>query len=598
MLTSLTAQGAIPDAREIRDAVMNSNSPSLTSASADFTSDDVGKSVIVSGAGASGAKLRATIASFVSESAVDLSVSATTSVDNATAVFGTDCSTALLAGLQALSTARGGVLEIDGLFLLVEPVSLSFGGETDTIGITIRGTGTDSAFWLGTDSTADAISLTGAKVTISDINFVGLYGSNVDARRVLNLLNIGAWIEGCGFHGIAASQGEIHATGCYLNTRDLVFSGSFAMGGLHCNIENWNWLSYSDERSQFIDYGYFRSRYYGKSGIGGNLGWIRAGTSTTSLGARGAGVFRMTDTVMDEATMRGVVIVPTSGRIPHVELDGLRQNLTSAETGRGLHMEKVDSAVIRNCWQGLSPVPTLIGHFQDCGTVLIDSLKLSASVNKISATNVEALILKDTTGVETFTFSNVNYHPVRSRYGNFAIVKSGAVSDADFDHPPAFGTLGFDRQNNRLYVNRLAGGGWLYFDKDGGEVLGPELVVNGSGQNGTVGWTTANGATLTAVSGPALRVTNTAPSGRIYQAVQVVPGQSYHFAAIVPNYTAGSVIRVGASPGSGDYVSITGVTGGTGSFVSNHSTLYVTLIINSSTTGHYSDFTGVSLRAS
>ncbi len=598
MQISLSSLGAVADVREISDAAMAASSTSLSSATADFTAGDVGKTIVVGGAGASGTKLVATVSSVQSATAVTLSAPAATAVSDKGAAWGTDCSTALAAGLAAISAARGGVLEVDGLFLLANPVSCSFGGETDVIHATIRGTGSDSALWIATAASADAITLSSAEIDFIDLNFVGVPGATIDARRILDFTGLGARLDRCGFYGLAVSEAVIHASGCALETRSCRFGGSFTLGGVHSVIENKNWIRYSDDNSHFIDYGYFRSRYYGKSGDqAGNLGWVRADSPTTALGARGAGVFRMCGTVLDEGSRRGIVVKPTAGTVPHVMLDGLRQNITPAEGGRGFHFENVGSAIIRHCWQGWAATSALVGHFQDCGTVEIDSLKLSNAVDKLSATNVVALILKDTAGIASFTFSNVNFRPVDSRYGSMALVRNGEIADSNFPSPPALGTLAFDRENNRLYVKRVTSGGWLYFDMDGGEVLGPELVVNGSGESGTTGWTTADGATLANVSG-ALRVTNTAPNGRIYQAIHTVPGQSYAFAASIAGYTAGTVIRVGTSPGSGDHIGITGIIGGSGTFVATNSTTYVTLIINSSTVGHYADFDDVTLKAS
>ena len=595
MLTTLTAQGAIADVREIRDAAMGASSTLLTSAAANFTAADVGKAIVVGKAGPSSAKLVATIASFVSESSVNLSTAASTAVTNVGAAFGTDCSAALQDGIEALSAARGGILEINGLFLLAQPVSHSFGGEVDSIQATIRGTGTDSAIWIAIAGTADAITLSSAEIDFRDVSFIGVPDASLDARRILSLSAIASRLDRVGFYGLIASQGVIHASGCSIATRDCSFGGSFAShGGTWCVIENKNWAAYSDEGSEFIDYGYFRSRFYGKSGYAGSLGWVRADTPTTGERARGEAVFRMRDTRLDEGSFHGIVIKPTSGTVPHVELDGIRQNITAAETGRGIHCEDVVSVVVRNAWQGLATIPTLAAHFQDCGTVLIDSLKVSDSVNKLSATNVEALIFKDTVGITTFTFTNVNFHPVNSRYGNMALVKSGAISDADFPSPPALGTEAFDRTNNRLYVKRVSTGGWIYFNTDGGDVLGPELVVNGTGSSGTTGWTAANGGVLSNDAGT-IRVTNGGVFGRAYQAVSTVIGQQYVFAVTIPSGTTSRYVKVGHSAGDGSNLYITDSAGGTGTFTATHATTYITLGLGE--TAGYANFDNISLRA-
>ncbi|HEX6376952.1 MAG TPA: hypothetical protein VFZ91_14665 [Allosphingosinicella sp.] len=597
-LITLSGLGAVSDAQELRDAAMTASSTTLTSASAPFTSADVGKPIVVGGAGASGAKLVSSIASFVSATEVTLANAAGTSVTNGGAVYGTDCSAALQAGLNALVTSGGGTLVIDGLYLLASPVSKSFGGETAGIDAQLVGTGTDSAIWIGTAATADSITLNSGRLQFRDFSFVGVPGASRDARRVLNLATIAATFERCGFYGLMAQDAVVYASDSYIDTCDCIFGGCFVssagQGYSNSVIENKNWGGYRDEYSQFIDYGYFRGQFYSKSGFASTLGWVRADTPLGTDGARGESVFYMCGTRLDEGALHGIVAKPTTGTIAHVHLEDLRQNVTNAETGRGIHCQNVQSVVIERCWLGLASTASLLGHFQDCGTVLLDSLKLSDSVNKLSATNVTALTLKDTTGISTFTFTNVNFHPINSRYEDVSLVKDGAISDADFVAPPALGTLAFDRTNNRLYIKRVTTAGWIYFDMSGGDPLGPELVVNGTFDSGTTGWTAVNGATLSVVGG-ALRVTNGA-NGRAYQVVATVIGQTYQVSATIGGGTADRLIRVGTSQGAASYTAFTG-TGGTATFVATTTNTYITLMLNSADAGKYGDFDNVSLRA-
>ena len=251
---------------------------------------------------------------------------------------------------------------------------------------------------------------------------------------------------------------------------------------------------------------------------------------------------------------------------------------------------------MRHCWQGLSPVPALVGHWEDCGAVLIDAHRLSDMVNGISARNVEALTIRDTDGIETYTLLNTSYHPVRSRFAPYAVVKEGAVSDADFPAPPAIGTSGFDNLAKRRYEKGVSTGGWVYFDMDGGDLLGPELVVNGDMAAGTTGWTAANGASLSIVAG-ALRVTNGTIYGRAFQMVPTVIGQRYQCSGAITGGDAGRLIRVGTSSGSGTYSSVSH-TGGTATFVATTLTTFIALMLDSEQAGKYADFDSISLRES
>ncbi len=597
---TLTSFGAVSDAREIRDAAMTASTDVLTSASAPFASGDVGKSIVVAGAGASGAKLRTTIASFVSSTEVTLSSAAAGTVTAAGTVFGTDCSAAFQAALDAIRDALGGTLLVDGRFFLTSPVSTAaIGGDRASSGPRLVGSGMDSAIWIGTADGTDALSITSGGLELIGLRFIGVPEATRDARRVLNLDGVSASIKGCTFLGLMAQDAIVYASNSYLNTSACMFGGCFvaatSAGYANSVIENKSWGEYRDEFSNFIDYGYFDELTYSKGGFGSTLGWIRADTPLEGAGGvRRDGVFSLRGTRLDEGALHGIIAKPTTGTIAHVRLAGLRQNVNSAQSGRGVHCQKVQSVIMEECWQGLSSTPALVGHFQDCGTVLIDSLKLSDSVNRLSATNVTSLTLKDTTGVTSFAFTNVNFHPVTSRYADVSLVKNGAIADSDFIAPPAQGTLAFDRTNNRLYIKRVATGGWIYFDMSGGDPFGPELLVNGNFNNGTTGWTPANSAILSVVDG-ALRVTNGAIYAYAHQSVPTVIGQQYQISAQIPGGTAARLVRVGTSPASNNYFQFTN-TGGSHTFTAIHGTVVISLIVDNEQIGKYADFDNISLK--
>lgn len=103
--------GALGDGKMAADAAMTSGSPTLTCAtSAPFAAGDVGKAILVNGAGpsvggANGA-LSTTIASYVSPTVVTLAGNATATVSGAYASYGTDDTTAINAAVTA-ATAYG-----------------------------------------------------------------------------------------------------------------------------------------------------------------------------------------------------------------------------------------------------------------------------------------------------------------------------------------------------------------------------------------------------------------------------------------------------------------------------------------------------------
>jgi hypothetical protein len=96
-----TPFSAHPDAQVVSDGAMTSGSPSLSSASAPFRVTDLGKAIIVGGAGASGGLLQTTIATYISPSQVSLASSASTTTSGAGVLWGTDNRAAIQSAITA-----------------------------------------------------------------------------------------------------------------------------------------------------------------------------------------------------------------------------------------------------------------------------------------------------------------------------------------------------------------------------------------------------------------------------------------------------------------------------------------------------------------
>ncbi len=106
------------DAHTITDAAINSGSGSLTSASTFFTTDDVGKVMIVRGAGVAGAPLNTTIASVSGGGAANLAANASTTVSGARADFGSLDTAAFNAAVAALPSLGGTIVVPAGNYML------------------------------------------------------------------------------------------------------------------------------------------------------------------------------------------------------------------------------------------------------------------------------------------------------------------------------------------------------------------------------------------------------------------------------------------------------------------------------------------------
>jgi hypothetical protein len=593
----LTDYGAVPDVRMAEDAATAAGSALLTSVAMAFTDADVGKRAIVAGAGTGGGELRTTILSRQSATQVILAVPASTTVAAKGMAVGTDCSAALQAALDELDSAGGGVLTVDGCFLLAEAVGRLFNSTNTTTQAIVTGTGTNSGFVVAVGPAETAVTLSSAALDMSYVAFVGIPGAT-DAGRVAFFDAMYLRLDRCQFLGLETVDQVVRADGSWLETRYCNFNGSFPLPGLPAGPSRSvlyldDWASFRDTGSQFIDYAYWRGMLLGKSGDGAASAWVGIGTPNDShlnQAARVAGIATFIDTRFDEGSLRGVWAQPATGRITSLALIGTRGNISDSGISSGVTASGVDNVLVDRCAFGLSTAAgTAFGIFSDCGRVLIDSVKLYQNVTKIVATSVAALVVRDTV-IPTYQLSSDTcFYPESSAAGGMALIKSGAISDLDFPAVPAVGTQAFDRTGGRLYVR--ARGDWIYFEMAGGNVHGPELIVNGTGTS-TSGWTAGNGATLSVVGGR-LRVTNGAIYGYATQAVAVEVGKQYLFSAA--GMTGARAIRLGHSPGESTYASSFDSVAGT-TFTPTHSPLYATMTVNSETLGAFAEFDDISLR--
>ena len=133
-----TPFNARPDAQMASDGAMTSGSPLLTSASGPFKVSDLGKAIIVGGAGASGAVLQSTISTFTSASQVSLAASASTTTSAAGLLWGTDNRAAIQSAL-----AGSGSETIDwaapGSYMVTCPGSGNPAINLYTVGATLMG---------------------------------------------------------------------------------------------------------------------------------------------------------------------------------------------------------------------------------------------------------------------------------------------------------------------------------------------------------------------------------------------------------------------------------------------------------------------------
>lgn len=100
------------DLIEKNDGAITTGTKTFTSASASFTTADVGKYLTVFGAGPSGYQLGGTIAAFISSTSVTVQFSASNTVTGARWMYGTNNSAALQTAVNTAATAGGGIIEL------------------------------------------------------------------------------------------------------------------------------------------------------------------------------------------------------------------------------------------------------------------------------------------------------------------------------------------------------------------------------------------------------------------------------------------------------------------------------------------------------
>lgn len=117
---NVKAYGAKGNTKIVLDGAMSSssNTTTLTSATANFTSGDVGKLISVAGAGSAGGILSSTIATFTNSTTVILANAASTTVSGAKITWGTDDTASIQAAMNAAGPSGSIVQFPAGNYLL------------------------------------------------------------------------------------------------------------------------------------------------------------------------------------------------------------------------------------------------------------------------------------------------------------------------------------------------------------------------------------------------------------------------------------------------------------------------------------------------
>jgi hypothetical protein len=213
---NVKASGAKCDGQMVSDGVMNGTTAVLTSASGKFVAGDVGKLILVPGAGAAGALLTSTIASYQSATQITLAAVSQTAVAAAQVTWGTDDTAAW--GTCLAATPLGSTVRYSGFSLITAALAVTKSVNIESAGFT--------EIW-GTESQSNKTNTPGVWPFISGSAIVpctaGQNGLNLTGTGVqVNLKNVCIrFADGIAFlnagHGIygvpSAMDGSGHENG-------------------------------------------------------------------------------------------------------------------------------------------------------------------------------------------------------------------------------------------------------------------------------------------------------------------------------------------------------------------------------------------------
>jgi hypothetical protein len=232
--------GAVGDTRSVADGAITTATPNFTSASAAFTAADVGKTIIVLGAGVAGAALTTTIFAYVSPTAVTLTANASTTVSGATTLVGTDDTVAVNAIL-----AKAGRMAVfprgTGTYLvmanLAKPVCAGIVGEGEAVTILQAGPAVTKLLPLGSECTYHRGYQVLGNTTANAVGIVfgdaeaGAY--RVDHVRVQGFNGAGA----VGVRCKNALKSQFDRLFTWKNSTNLLIDGTGGIAGMPTTLE-------------------------------------------------------------------------------------------------------------------------------------------------------------------------------------------------------------------------------------------------------------------------------------------------------------------------------------------------------------------------
>jgi len=270
----------------------------------------------------------------------------------------TDDGPALQKAMDALAAAGGGRLVIPpGKFLLKTPARTNFLGKASAV--RIEGSGSAGQLVVNVGKGATAVRLDNLDhLTVEGVTFVGMPKprKQVDATIAI-AVSCGevTTFRDCNFFGVS-SESVLFASQTNLLASRCAFLGCDGAGGV---IRNHQWRGVRVEDCRFIDYGGLNGAYHDIDGP--TLAWLLCEDPAgyPVVGVRQQNCVTVRNTIMDEGTEKGIFVNPTEYRVAWVHIDGLEDNVLKNPGCIGVHLRKVDFAVIENSVLGYANGPVV-----------------------------------------------------------------------------------------------------------------------------------------------------------------------------------------------------------------------------------------------
>lgn len=219
-MPSIKDYGAVGDAVLLTDGVATASDATFTSATANFTSADIGKPIAVFTDATGVGPEFTTIASINSTTSVELTDALTTSKTSCRFVYGTDDTTAFQNALDdqiKIFVPEGGYVVTDEIVYSNGSGLIGVGNWTAQTTVLDQQTATSTLYYLGTGGTNSCV------VRISD-EAVGVDATNAATRNMTNVSMVGITVDACELAEIGIYMVRAFGSGNVLNNLTVTHS--------------------------------------------------------------------------------------------------------------------------------------------------------------------------------------------------------------------------------------------------------------------------------------------------------------------------------------------------------------------------------------